>query len=168
MQLGETFCGQGPNAAHVNTVLGPRDGPVGAAWAAALATPSAGHAPFVVVLHPGLPVKPFTLLVNKARIESETHARMTWGPAQAGVAGGVAEAVAQEIVFDVEDVLIAAVWVNPLADDEESVFANNMEATLGALAMGQDGRPSAAEIEERRSEIWNPFFRVPRVPPVPQ
>ena len=90
MQLGESFVGAGANAAHINTVLGPREGPVGAAWANALATPTAGHAPFVVVLHPGLPVKPFTLLVNKARIESDTHARMTWGPAQAGVAGGVA------------------------------------------------------------------------------
>ncbi len=74
MQLGEAFIGEGANAAHVNTVLGPRDGPVGTAWATALATPSAGHAPFVVVLQPGVPVKPFTLFVNKARIESDGHA----------------------------------------------------------------------------------------------
>ena len=84
---------------------------------------------------------------------------MTWGPAQAGVAGGVAEAVAQEIVFDIEDVLIAAVWVDPAADDAEAVFANNLEATLGALAMGQQGLPSTTDIEERRTELWNPFFR---------
>jgi 5,6,7,8-tetrahydromethanopterin hydro-lyase len=159
VQLGESFTGSGSNAAHVNTVLGPRNGPVGTAWATALATPSAGHAPFVAVLHPGLPVKPFTLFVNKARIESDTHARMTWGPAQAGVAGGVAEAVAQEIVFDIDDVLIAAVWVDPAADDADAVFANNLEATLGALAMGQQGLPSSTDIEERRSELWNPFFR---------
>ena len=110
------------------------------------------------MLHPGLPVKPFTLLVNKARIASETHARMTWGPAQAGVASGVAEAVAQEIVFDIEDVLIAAVWVDPAADDAEAVFANNAQATLAALAMGQQSLPSATDIEERRAEVWNPFF----------
>jgi 5,6,7,8-tetrahydromethanopterin hydro-lyase len=161
MQLGESFVGSGPNAAHVNTVLGPRDGPVGTAWASALATPTAGHAPFVVVLHPGLPVKPFTLLVNKARIESDAHARMTWGPAQAGVAGGVAEAVAREIVFDIDDVLIAAVWVDPAADDPEAVFANNLEATVGALAMGQQGLPTATEVEESRTDVWNPFFRAP-------
>ena len=158
MQLGESFVGEGPNAAHVNTVLGPRDGPVGTAWATALATPTDGHAPFVVVLHPGLPVKPFTLLVNKARIASETHARMTWGPAQAGVASGVAEAVAQEIVYDIEDVLIAAVWVDPAADDAELVFANNSQATLAALAMGQQSLPTQTDIEERRGEVWNPFF----------
>jgi len=159
MQLGESFVGSGPNAAHVNTVLGPRDGPVGAAWAGALATPTAGHAPFVVVLHPNLPVKPFTLLVNKARIESESHARMTWGPAQAGVAAGVAEAVAKDIVYDIEDVLIAAVWVDPAADDAEAVFTNNVEATVGALSMGQQGRPFASEIDASRTDVWNPFFR---------
>lgn len=159
MQLGESFVGDGVNAAHINTVLGPRDGPVGTAWATALATPSAGHAPFVVVLHPGVPVKPFTLFVNKARIENDRHANMTWGAAQAGVAAGVAEALAQEIVFDPDDVLIAAVWVNPGADDAEAVFANNRDATFAALGMGQRGEPTPEMIEERREEIWNPFFR---------
>ena len=55
MQIGESFVGVGGEAAHLNTVLGDREGPVGQAWATALATPSAGHAPFVVVLQPGLP-----------------------------------------------------------------------------------------------------------------
>ena len=158
MQLGESFVGEGPNAAHVNTELGPRDGPGGTAWATALATPTHGHAPFVVVLHPGLPVKPFTLFVNKARIESDTHARITWGAAQAGVAAGVAEAVVSEIVFDVDDVLIAAVWVDPTADDEDAVYTNNAEATLAALAMGQEGRPTQLDIEEAHDNVWNPFF----------
>ena len=154
MQLGEAFVGEGPNAAHVNTVLGPRDGPVGTAWATALATPTQGHAPFVVVLHPGLPVKPFTLFVNKAAIASDTHAELTWGAAQAGVASGVAEAVSQQIVLDTEDVLIAAVWVNPKADVAEAVFANNQHATIGALAMGRQGPVAATD-----TEVWNPFFR---------
>ena len=158
MQLGEAFVGEGPNASHVNTVLGSRDGPVGTAWATALATPTRGHAPFVVVLHPGLPVKPFTLFVNKSAIESEQHAQLTWGAAQAGVASGVAEAVAQEIVFDTDDVLIAAVWVNPQADDADLVFTNNQRATLAALAMGQEGQPTQAQIEDERTDVWNPFF----------
>ncbi len=164
MQLGESFVGEGPNAAHVNTVLGSRDGPVGAAWATALATPTQGHAPFVVVLHPGLPVKPFTILVNKAPIANDVHARMTWGAAQAGIAAGVAEAVAQEIVFDIEDVLIAAVWVDPGANDEQAVYENNAQAVLAALAMGQQSLPTHTDIEERRTDVWNPFFRPPGPP----
>ncbi len=38
MLIGESFVGEGAEAAHVNTVLGHRDGPVGVAWATALAT----------------------------------------------------------------------------------------------------------------------------------
>jgi len=153
LQLGEAFVGEGPNAAHINTVLGSRDGPVGTAWATALATPTAGHAPFVVVLHPGLPVKPFTLFVNKSTIASDRHAELTWGAAQAGVASGVAAAAARKIVVDVDHVLIAAVWVNPQADDAEAVFSNNEQATIAALTMGQVGLAPPA-----RTEVWNPFF----------
>ncbi|MGH7288852.1 MAG: formaldehyde-activating enzyme, partial [Myxococcota bacterium] len=79
IQIGEAFVGEGAEAAHLNTVLGPRDGPVGTAWATALATPSTGHAPFVAVVRPGLPAKPLTLFVNKAAIAGEAHARLTWG-----------------------------------------------------------------------------------------
>ena len=153
MQLGEAFVGEGPDAAHVNTVLGSREGPVGTAWATALATPTQGHAPFVVVLHPGLPVKPFTLFVNKATIASDRHAELTWGAAQAGVASGVAAAVERNVVPDVDHVLIAAVWVNPKAEDAEAVFANNEQATLAALTMGQAGLTVPP-----KAEVWNPFF----------
>ena len=39
MLIGESYIGEGAEAAHVNTVLGERTGPVGVAWATALATP---------------------------------------------------------------------------------------------------------------------------------
>ena len=165
MQLGESFVGTGAEAAHVNTVLGDRDGPVGHAWATALATPTAGHAPFVVVLQPGLPVVPFTLFVNKARIEGDDHGRLSWGAAQAGVATGVTDAVAAGTIDEDRTdtlALIVAVWVNPDARDEALVFANNREATAGALALGRAGLPTAADVLAQRDEAWNPYFRPPR------
>ena len=87
-----------------------------------------GHTPFVAVLQPGIPVKPMTLFVNKSAIASPEHGTLTWGAAQAGVAGGVADAVADGIIAaaDTDDlVLIAAVWVNPDARDAALVYANN-------------------------------------------
>ena len=162
MEIGESFVGAGGEAAHLNTVLGRRDGPVGQAWAAALATPSAGHAPFVVVLQPGLPVLPFTLFVNKARIDGDDHARLTWGPAQAGVAAGVADAVAVgtiDAAVASEMVVIAAVWVDPKAREADLVFANNREATAGALALGRAGLPTVADVIAQRESAWNPFYR---------
>ncbi len=74
MQLGEAFVGSGTEAAHINTVLGERDGPVGTAWATALATPREGHVAFVVIAQPNVPVQPMTLFVNKATIANDAHA----------------------------------------------------------------------------------------------
>ena len=164
MELGESFVGSGPEAAHVNTVLGPRDGPVGQAWATALATPRAGHVAFVAVLQPGLPVQPFTLFVNKATIADDGHARLTWGPAQAGIASGVADAVAQGLIVaaDVASLaLITAVWVDPGAADAELVFSNNRAAVTAALAGGRSARPPLTEVLDQRDQAWNPFFRAP-------
>lgn len=161
IQIGECFVGEGAEAAHVNTVLGPRDGPVGAAWTTALATPTAGHAPFVAVLQPSLPVKPFTLFVNKAAIAGEPHATLTWGAAQAGVAGGVADSVADGVIDAAhvdELVLIAAVWVAPTARDAEAVYRNNRAATRAALAMGRAGAPALDIVLAERARPWNPFF----------
>jgi len=160
-QVGEGFEGTGPNAAHINTVLGAKDGPVGTAWATALATPRLGHAPFVVVARPNVPVKPFTLFVNKAAVDGDTHARLTWGSAQAGVAAGVIGAVRKGVVSEPDAdalLLIAAVWVNPEADNDDDVYANNEAATLAALVAGRDGTPSVAEILAA-GDPQNPFFR---------
>jgi 5,6,7,8-tetrahydromethanopterin hydro-lyase len=161
--IGEGFAGEGANAAHVNTMLGPKGGPVGAAWATALATPRAGHAAFVVVAAPNVPVKPMTLFVNKATVDpaNEMHARLTWGAAQAGVAAGVVDAHRKGILLadDADDVvLVAAVWVNPAADDEEAVYENNAQATLAALAAGRDGLPTVATVLDA-GEPRNPYFR---------
>jgi 5,6,7,8-tetrahydromethanopterin hydro-lyase len=164
LEIGEGFAGEGAEAAHVNTVLGPREGPAGAAFATALATPSVGHAPFMVVLEPNLPVKPFTLFVNKAAIAGDAHAALTWGAAQAGVAGGVADAVADGSVpresLD-ELALIAAVWVAPAARDADAVYRNNRAATHAALVAGHARRPETDAVLAARRAPWNPFFRPP-------
>ena len=146
----------------MNTVLGLRDGPVGTAWATALATPRAGHASFVVVARPNMPVKPPTLFVNKAEIRGEAHGFLHWGAAQAAVARGVLESVADGTIpqGDVDALaLITAVWVDWAAEDEEEVYANNVEASRAALASATTGRPRLEELLAVRSEPQNPFFR---------
>jgi len=161
VQIGESFVGEGAEAAHVNTVLGDREGPVGAAWATALATPRQGHIPFVTVLRPSLPVKPLTLFVNKAPVLDDAHANLTWGAAQAGVAGGVADAVADGIISEqaAEDlVLIAAVWVNPNARNAGLVYRNNRAATRNALQAGAQGTPKVADVLAAKDAPYNPFF----------
>ena len=57
-QFGEAFVGAGAEAAHLNTVLGAKGGPVETAWATALATPREGHAAFVAAVAPAWPCSP--------------------------------------------------------------------------------------------------------------
>ena len=164
MKIGEGFVGNGANAAHINVVLGHRDGPVGTAWATALATPREGHVPFVAVAQPNMPVVPFTLFVNKAAIANDRHGELTWGAAQAGVAAGVGLAHhAWVFEGDVEYVdslvLIVAVWVNPSADNEEEVFSNNRDATFAALQQARDAGPDLNQALAAMADPSNPYFR---------
>lgn len=163
MMIGESFVGTGVNAAHVNTVLGPRHGPVGTAWVTALATPRAGFAAFVAIAQPGVAVVPPTLFVNKAAIDGETHGRLTWGAAQAGVARGVGVAIEDEVIDRSQAgdlVLIAAVWVNPSADDPQAVYENNLTATFQALRGGMSGGPGIDEFLAAARAPSNPYFEL--------
>lgn len=167
MAIGESFIGEGADAAHLNVVLGRKDGPVGAAWATALASPRQGHTPFVAVVRPGLPAKPMTLFVNKAPIASPEHGNLTWGAAQAGVACGVADAVADGVIdpANCDDlVLIAAVWVNPEAKDTDEVYRNNRAATLAALRASAQGAPQVSDVLPATTRPFNPFYSGPREP----
>jgi 5,6,7,8-tetrahydromethanopterin hydro-lyase len=162
-QVGESFVGSGAEAAHLNTVLGARGGPVETAWTTALATPRAGHAAFVTILRPGIPAKPLTLFVNKAELAGPDHARMTWGPAQAGVASGVMDAVADDVIerqLVDRALVIAAVWVDPRATDEQLVYANNRRATRAALEAGRNGTPLVDEALAVRNAPLNAYYPV--------
>lgn len=131
------------------------------AWVTALATPRQGHASFVVMHSPGLTVKPLTLFVNKAEIRGDEHGRLTWGAAQAGVAQGVIDAVREGVVpvGELDDLLlIAAVWVDWNAEDEDAVYANNLESTRLALEAGAKGLPAAEDVLAV-GEPWSTFFR---------
>lgn len=161
MFIGESFVGTGANAAHINVVLGPRDGPVGGAWASALASPSPGHLPFMVVLQPGVPVKPATVFINKAALSGETHERMTWGPAQAGVARGVQERMLDgTLPPEASDgwCVIAAVWVDPAADSADAVYDNNYHAAREAIERAIRNEPSLGVVAEAALHPHNPFF----------
>jgi 5,6,7,8-tetrahydromethanopterin hydro-lyase len=108
-----------------------------------------------------------TLFVNKAPIGSPEHGTLTWGAAQAGVASGVADAVAGGHI-DAADcdelVLIAAVWVNPEASDAELVYANNRTAVLTAIRASVDGLPQLSDVLAARHQPSNPYYTAKALP----
>ena len=77
------------------------------------------------------------------------------------VAGGVADAVAEGYIERADldaSCIIAAVWVNPGADDEDAVYRNNREATRNALMNGAKNLPSIDEMLDNRKLPHNPFY----------
>jgi 5,6,7,8-tetrahydromethanopterin hydro-lyase len=116
----------------------------------------------MVVAQPGVAVTPPTLFVNKAAVEGDQHGLFTWGAAQAGVAAGVGEALRTGVI-DVNStddlVIIAAVWLNPSANDEEEVYQNQRQAMIDALTNGKNGKPTAIDVIKASENVANPFFR---------
>lgn len=159
--VGEAFVGEGSNAAHINAILGRKGGPVETAWNTALAAPRMGHSPFVVVIRPGVPTLPFTLFANKAAPASDRHGEMTWGPAQAGVAAGMAAAVNEALIpaDEVRNLLcILAVWVNPEADDADAVYDHNRTAAHDAINAAISETPTVEDVLQYLDSPANPFY----------
>lgn len=161
MLIGEGFEGPGVNAAHINLIMGPRSGPVGQAFVGALASPSAGHAPFMLIVRPGVPVKPMTVYSNKTPIESELHGNATWGASQAGIARAITEALLDgTLPAEAENdwAIVTANWVNPACDDLDAVYTHNYRAAQSALAMALAQGPSRDALDTALPELGNPFY----------
>jgi len=60
-----------------------------------------------------------------------------------------------------QNLIIAAVWVNPAARDAEKVYANNRTATREALRAGVTGMPQMTEVLAARHRPFNPFYSAP-------
>ena len=89
--IGEALMGEGTEIAHVDLLIGDKDGPVGTAFANGLSNLSAGHTPLLAVIRPNLPPKPHTLLVPKVTVKNMADTGKIFGPAQAAVAKAVAD-----------------------------------------------------------------------------
>src|SRR5438445_8387114 len=94
MFIGEALVGEGNEVAHIDLLIGNKDGPVGAAFANALANQKQGHSNLLAVLTPNLVCKPATVLITKVTIKGAAQAVQMFGPAQAAVAKAVTDCVA--------------------------------------------------------------------------
>src|SRR5215471_21048371 len=98
MYIGESLVGDGNEVAHIDLLIGDKAGPVGVAFANALANQSKGHTNLLAVLAPNLICKPATVLITKFTMEHLSQAVQMFGPAQASVAKAVADCVAEGVI----------------------------------------------------------------------
>src|SRR5919107_4107246 len=128
MFIGEALVGEGNEIAHIDLLIGKKDGPVGNAFANALARQSQGHSNLLAVLTPNLPVKPSTVLVTKVTIKGAKQAVQMFGPAQAAVAKAVADCVAEGTIpaSEADDlVIVCGVFIHWEAEDDNKIRQYN-------------------------------------------
>ncbi|MBI2479702.1 MAG: formaldehyde-activating enzyme [Planctomycetia bacterium] len=149
MYIGEALAGDGNEIAHIDLLIGSKTGPVGNAFANALARQSEGHSNLLAVLTPNLAVKPATVMVTKVTIKGAKQAVQMFGPAQAAVAKAVADAVGEGILpkDQCEDlVIVCGVFIHWEAEDNKKIYDYNYEATKQAIVNAMAGKPSADEM----------------------
>ena len=160
MLIGEALVGEGNEISHIDLLIGTKTGPVGAAFANALANQSNGHTNLLAVLTPNLAVKPATVMVTKVTIKGMKQAVQMFGPAQYAVAKAVADSVAEGVIpaAVAEDiVIVCGVFIHPAADDNAKILKFNYEATKLAIANAMSGKPTAAEMIAGKDAAKHPF-----------
>lgn len=160
MYVGEALVGEGNEIAHIDLLIGDKAGPVGVAFANALARQSAGHSNLLAVLTPNLAVKPATVLITKVTIKGATQAVQMFGPAQAAVANAVADSVEQGVIpkDQAENlVIVCGVFIHWEAKDNKKIYDYNYEATKLSIARAMKGEPSASEMIAKKSTSKHPF-----------
>src|SRR5262245_62959286 len=77
------------NVAHIDLMIGSKEGPVGVAFANALSRQSAGHTNLLAVVSPNIPCKPSTVMITKVTLKHSKQVLQMFGPGQAAVAHAV-------------------------------------------------------------------------------
>ena len=160
MFIGEALVGEGNEIAHIDLLIGDKTGPVGVAFANALARQSEGHSNLLAVLTPNLAVKPSTVLITKVTIKGAKQAVQMFGPAQSAVAKAVADSVADGVIpkNKAEDlVIVCGVFIHWEAQDDKKIYNFNYEATKQAIARAMAGKPTADEMLAGKDSVKHPF-----------
>lgn len=171
--IGEALIGSGNEIAHVDLVIGDKNGPAGTAFVNSLTQLSIGHTPLLSVIRPNLLTKPATLIIPKVTVGCLEDANKIFGPAQTAVGRAVADAVEEGLipVDKAEDIVIlASVFIHPEAEDFRKIYQYNYGATKLAIRRAMGGYPSVNKVltEKDRGahaimgfkvvKLWNPPY----------
>jgi 5,6,7,8-tetrahydromethanopterin hydro-lyase len=160
MFIGEALFGDGNEVAHIDLLIGSKDGPVGTAFATALANQSHGHTNLLAVIAPNLVCKPATVLITKVTIKGLPQAVQMFGPAQSAVGRAVADSVAAGVIpkSQADDlVIVCGVFIHPEAKDDNKIYQYNYEATKQSIARAMKGEPKIDEILAKKDAVKHPF-----------
>lgn len=171
--IGEALVGDGAELAHIDLMIGDKNGPVGMSFANGLTQLSAGHTPLLGVIRPNLLPKPAVLIVPKVTLKHTEQVTQIFGPAQAAVSKAIADALEDGVFegMDIEEnVIVASVFIDPSAKDFNKLYRFNYGATRLALSRALDKFPDAATVLKEKDRaahgvmgfkvqrLWNPPY----------
>jgi 5,6,7,8-tetrahydromethanopterin hydro-lyase len=160
LMIGESLVGDGNEVAHIDLMIGPKNGPVGAAFAHRLAAQTAGHNALLAVLAPNVPAKPDTVMFNKVTIKGANQAVQMFGPAQAAVAKAVVDSVADGTIpkADADNLCcIVGVFIHWEAADNKKIYDYNYRATKESIARAMKNEPSVDSVLSKKETAKHPF-----------
>ena len=158
--VGEALAGEGNEIAHIDLLIGDKSGPVGTAFANALADQKHGHSNLLAVLTPNVAVKPSTVMITKVTIKGAKQAVQMFGPAQYAVAKAVADSVEAGVIpkDQCENlVIVCGVFIHWEAADDKKIFQYNYDATKMAIANAMKNAPSVDEMLAKKDTAKHPF-----------
>ncbi|MGQ9719656.1 MAG: bifunctional 5,6,7,8-tetrahydromethanopterin hydro-lyase/3-hexulose-6-phosphate synthase [Nitrososphaerales archaeon] len=153
--VGEALIGEEPEIAHIDLIVGKKNGSVGIAFANSIAQPRMGHTPILGVIRPNIPAKPSTLIVPKVTIRSLEDAEKIFGPAQSAIAKAVADAVEEGIIPKEqaeEFVVIVSVFIHPRGKEYQRIYRYNYAATKLALRRAMENFPTIDKVLEEKDK----------------
>ncbi|WP_413825462.1 MULTISPECIES: bifunctional 5,6,7,8-tetrahydromethanopterin hydro-lyase/3-hexulose-6-phosphate synthase [unclassified Methanobrevibacter] len=167
-RIGEALIGDGNELAHVDLVIGEKEGPVGSAFANSMTQLSIGHTPLLTVIRPNLLTKPVTLIIPKVTVGDLDDASKIFGPAQTAVGRAVADAVEEGLIpkDKTEDiVLMVSVFIDPKAEDFRKIYQYNYGATKLAIKRAMKGYPNINKVLAEKDRGTHPImgFKVTRL-----
>src|SRR5436190_15308999 len=160
LATGEALVGEGNEVAHIDLLLGSKNGPVGEAFAHAFINESEGHTNLLAVVTPNLPAKPDTVISNKVTIKGATQAVQLFGPAQAAVSRAIVDSVADGMIpkDQVNDLcIVVGVFIHWEATDDKKIYDWNYEAVKSSIARALGGEPSTDKVLAETPQARHPF-----------
>jgi 5,6,7,8-tetrahydromethanopterin hydro-lyase len=162
MYVGESLIGEGNEVAHIDLLIGDKSGPVGAAFANALADQKMGHSNLLAVMEPNVAVKPSTVMITKVTIKGAKQAVQMFGPAQKAVADAVSDCVKSGVIpKDQADNLcvVCGVFIHWQAEDDKKIYEYNYAATKESIERAMKNEPSVDDMLAKRDSAAHPFYQ---------
>ncbi|UCE09207.1 MAG: 4-hydroxy-tetrahydrodipicolinate synthase [Candidatus Thorarchaeota archaeon] len=152
---GEALAGEGQEVAHVDLVMGLKDGPLAVAIDSADKIEEGFHPSNVIK-----DLEPLTVFAPTVTIVDESHKTMVYDTAQRAVADAVRRTVTDMIIPEelIPDIAIAVnTFVHPNANNPRRVHINNFRATRHAIRRAIERRQDIEEIAARIDSARHPF-----------